>query len=289
MDIWEANNDAAAFTPHPCSTNGQTRCSGTDCGDDDERYSGLCDKDGCDFNSFRLGNKNFLGKGLTVDTSRKFTVVTQFITSDGTANGDLSEIRRFYVQDSKVIPNSQASITGIDSVNSITDNFCAQQKSVFDDTNYFATKGGLKSMGNSLKAGMVLSMSVWDDHSASMLWLDSNYPTDADPSQPGVARGTCDAQAGVPATVESQAASASVTFSNIKWGDLNTTFTGTASSGPSSSSSTHASSSSTSTSQPSQPPSSGTVAQWGQCGGTGWTGATACVSPFTCHVLNPCE
>ena len=29
-----------------------------------------------------------------------------------------------------------------------------------------------------------------------------------------------------------------------------------------------------------------TVAQWGQCGGIGYTGATACVSPYTCHVLN---
>ena len=34
---------------------------------------------------------------------------------------------------------------------------------------------------------------------------------------------------------------------------------------------------------------SGTIAQYGQCGGIGFTGATACVSPFTCHVVNPCE
>jgi cellulose 1,4-beta-cellobiosidase len=27
------------------------------------------------------------------------TVVTQFITSDGTANGDLTEIKRIFVQD----------------------------------------------------------------------------------------------------------------------------------------------------------------------------------------------
>ena len=78
MDIWEANSDAAAFTPHPCETDGQTRCSGDDC----TRDTGLCDADGCDFNSFRLGNTTFLGTGMTVDTSKPFTVVTQFLTDD---------------------------------------------------------------------------------------------------------------------------------------------------------------------------------------------------------------
>ncbi|OQO13653.1 hypothetical protein B0A48_01882 [Cryoendolithus antarcticus] len=33
--------------------------------------------------------------------------------------------------------------------------------------------------------------------------------------------------------------------------------------------------------------SSGGSAQWGQCGGSGWSGPTSCVSPYTCHVLNP--
>jgi len=44
MDIWEANLDAAAYTPHPCKVTGQTRCEGTDCGNGDDRYSGMCDK-----------------------------------------------------------------------------------------------------------------------------------------------------------------------------------------------------------------------------------------------------
>ena len=34
--------------------------------------------------------------------------------------------------------------------------------------------------------GFVLVMSEWDDGAAHMLWLDSNYPPDADPSKPGV-------------------------------------------------------------------------------------------------------
>ena len=281
MDIWEANNNAAAYTPHPCSVNTQTRCSGTQCGDNDQRYSGLCDKDGCDFNSFRMGNKDFLGKGKTVDTSRKFTVVTQFITTDGTANGDLNEIRRLYVQDGKVFQNSNVNVPNIDPVNSITDKFCAQQKTEFGDNNYFSTNGGLKKMGADLKAGMVLAMSVWDDHAAYMQWLDSNYPTDKDASTPGVARGTCSATSGIPATVESVSSSASVTFSNIKSGDIGSTFSASGSgSSPSSPSGT---------APPTQTSSAGTVAQFGQCGGEGFTGATACASGFTCHVINPCE
>nr|BAD16575.1 cellobiohydrolase [Irpex lacteus] len=289
MDIWEANSVAAAYTPHPCSVNQQTRCTGADCGQDANRYKGVCDPDGCDFNSFRMGDQTFLGKGLTVDTSRKFTIVTQFISDDGTSSGNLAEIRRFYVQDGKVIPNSKVNIAGCDAVNSITDKFCTQQKTAFGDTNRFADQGGLKQMGAALKSGMVLALSLWDDHAANMLWLDSDYPTTADASKPGVARGTCPNTSGVPKDVESQSGSATVTYSNIKWGDLNSTFSGTASNptGPSSSpSGPSSSSSSTAGSQPTQP-SSGSVAQWGQCGGIGYSGATGCVSPYTCHVVNP--
>ena len=61
-------------------------------------------------------------------------------------------------------------------------------------------------------------------HYANMLWLDSTYPTDKDPSQPGIGRGTCGTGSGVPADVESQNASASVTYSNIKFGPIGSTF-----------------------------------------------------------------
>jgi cellulose 1,4-beta-cellobiosidase len=205
MDIWEANYNAAAYTPHPCSLAG--RCSGTDCGDGDNRYKGACDKDGCDFNSWRMGDQTFLGKGKTVDTSKKFTIVTQFITSGNTASGALTEIRRIYVQNGKVIANSQSKVSGVwvhrlqlpslddpcsthfhsSTGNSITDSFCAAQKSKFGDQNYFATKGGLNAMGQALDRGMVLSLSLWDDYTASMLWLDSSYPLNKDASLPGTA------------------------------------------------------------------------------------------------------
>jgi hypothetical protein len=74
-----------------------------------ERYSGTCDKDGCDFNSYRMGNTSFLGPSKIVDTTKPFTIVTQFVGSGST----LTEIRRFYVQNGKLIPNSQSTISGV--------------------------------------------------------------------------------------------------------------------------------------------------------------------------------
>ena len=117
MDIWESNSVATAYTPHPCDTVGQYRCEGTECGDNwsDERYDGICDKDGCDFNSWRLGDQSFFGPGsdFKVDTTKPMTVVTQFLTSDGTDDGDLVEIRRLYVQDGEIIENSFSNLDGL--------------------------------------------------------------------------------------------------------------------------------------------------------------------------------
>ncbi|KAF8175899.1 cellobiohydrolaseI [Mycena galopus ATCC 62051] len=225
MDIWEANMNAAAFTPHPCSVVGQTECSGVDCGDGADRYNGVCDKDGCDFNSWRMGDQTFLGPGLTVDTTQPFTVVTQFVTADNTTTGTLSEIRRIYVQNGKVIQNSNTDLAGISpAVNSISDTFCNQQKTAVGDTNSFEARGGIATMGAAIQRGMVLSLSIWDDYAAGMLWLDSDYPTTSSPTAPGVSRGPCSATSGDPQTVESTEAADYVVFSNIKTGPLGSTF-----------------------------------------------------------------
>ncbi|EJD00164.1 uncharacterized protein FOMMEDRAFT_136243 [Fomitiporia mediterranea MF3/22] len=224
MDVWEANSMAAAVTPHACTIQGQTRCSGTQCGDGDQRYDGICDKDGCDFNSFRMGDKSFLGPGLEVDTRQKMTVVTQFVTADNTTSGRLSEIRRLYVQNGRVIQNSKVNIPGMEAYDSITDDFCNAQKRTFGDNNSFESMGGLNTMGEAFDHGMVLVMSVWDDHAVNMLWLDSNYPTDAPATQPGIARGNCPTSSGQPTQVESQSPGSSVTFSNIKFGPIGSTF-----------------------------------------------------------------
>lgn len=225
MDIWEANSISTAYTPHPCDTPGQTICSGDSCGGtySGDRYGGTCDPDGCDFNPYRQGNKTFYGPGMTIDTNSPLTLVTQFITADGTDTGALSEIKRFYVQNGKTIPNSESTWSG-NAGNSITTPFCESQKELFGDQDSFSAHGGLAGMGAALEQGMVLVLSLWDDSYANMLWLDSNYPVDADPSQPGIARGTCPTSSGKPDEVEAQHPNAYVVYSNIKFGPIGSTF-----------------------------------------------------------------
>merc|ERR1712179_410428 len=195
LDIWEANSVASAFTLHPCNTVGNVRCEGVDCGDNasDERYKGICDKDGCDFHHWRLGDQKYFGPGedFQVNTDKPMTVVTQFITHDGTDTGDLVEMRRIYLQDGKIIENSLTNIDGVDPTDSINEKMCDQVKEAFGDEPDFQRKGGMNAFSKSMENGMVLVLSLWDDFEAHMLWLDSDYPLDKDPSEPGVNRGPC--------------------------------------------------------------------------------------------------
>ncbi|KAH6843080.1 glycoside hydrolase [Chaetomium sp. MPI-CAGE-AT-0009] len=222
MDIWEANSISTAYTPHPCTTVGQHRCEGDACGGtySETRYAGTCDPDGCDFNAYRQGIKDFYGPGMTVDTNKKFTVVTQFIKG---SDGQLADIKRFYVQNGKVIENPESTIEG-NSGNSITEEFCRTQKTAFNDKDTFNDKGGMAQFSKGVAAPMVLVMSLWDDHYSNMLWLDSTYPTDASPDEPGKGRGTCDTSSGVPSEIEESQASSQVIYSNIKFGPIGSTF-----------------------------------------------------------------
>jgi len=225
MDLWEANSISTAYTAHSCSVKEQTRCEGTDCGDGDDRFKGICDKNGCDFQTFRLGEKDFFGPGSSfkIDTTKPVTVVTQFITADGTDSGPLKEIRRHYKQGSTVIQTPKLAVGSAGKFDSVSKDFCEAEVGLFKDNTNFLEKGGMEAMDAALEKGMVLALSLWDDHAANMLWLDSDYPTDQSASKPGVARGTCATTSGVPKDVESQHADASVRYFNIKYGELGST------------------------------------------------------------------
>jgi len=91
-----------------------------------------------DFNPYRLGVTDFYGKGKTVDTSKPFTVVTQFIGS----GSNLSEIKRFYVQGGTVIANPEPKTAGIKG-NSITQEWCDAENAANKEEVYpFKDHGG---------------------------------------------------------------------------------------------------------------------------------------------------
>jgi cellulose 1,4-beta-cellobiosidase len=126
LDLFEANKNSSAMTVHPCASEEPETCEDDEC--DKET---ICDKDGCQYNPYHMGNPWFYGPGetFTIDTTKKFTVVTQFITEDGTDEGDLIEMRRFYIQGGKTwaLPNvsgaekTKEHVTG----NSLTDGYCS--------------------------------------------------------------------------------------------------------------------------------------------------------------------
>jgi cellulose 1,4-beta-cellobiosidase len=224
VDIWEANSISQAYTMHACSQN--VRCDGANCGDDGtDRFKGWCDKNGCDMATYRLGETDFYGPGGTVDTKSKFTVVTQFVTADGTDSGAINEVRRFYVQNGKKIDTPTTTLQG-NKYDSITDDFCKDWVATTKDGTNFEEKGGTANVDEAFGHGMALVMSIWDDHYANMLWLDSTYPVGS--SAPGAARGTCSASSGDPKDVETKSAKASVTWSNIRYGPIGSTTGGVA-------------------------------------------------------------
>ncbi|KAL3457934.1 concanavalin A-like lectin/glucanase domain-containing protein [Aspergillus heterothallicus] len=207
MDIWEGNSRATGFTPHGCHYpgGGLWECtSDEECNGPTGENDSVCDKWGCGFNPYALGEKGFYGRGsgFDVDSRRVFSVVTQFVTSDNTTAGDLVEIRRLYVQDGKVIGN--AVVQG--NRDSLTDALCETTASWFEGFD------GLDGMGRALGRGMVLAMSIWNDAGGYMQWLD------------GGDSGPCNATEGAPSFIEANTPDTSVTFSNIRWGDIGSTF-----------------------------------------------------------------
>ena len=73
----ESNSHSFALTPHPCENNEYHVCETDTCGGtySEDRFAGLCDANGCDYNPYRMGNTDFYGAGKVVDTTKKFTYV----------------------------------------------------------------------------------------------------------------------------------------------------------------------------------------------------------------------
>ncbi|KAK6542739.1 hypothetical protein TWF694_006680 [Orbilia ellipsospora] len=202
MDIWEANRAATQYAPHTCNVTGPYQCTGDEC-----TWSGVCDQWGCGNNVYANGAPSFYGPGATfkVNTLKPFTVVTQF---DADKHGVLQSYHRYYIQGNKRIDPPPATQTWLPSVNYIDDQYC---NATGGATRYLAL-GAAKGMGEALTRGMVLAMSVWWDAGGFMNWLDNG------------SSGPCNATEGSPAVIQAIQPDTSVSFSNIKWGDIGSTY-----------------------------------------------------------------
>jgi cellulase len=199
MDIWEANKEATSIAPHVCNQTSFYGCTGAECS-----FDGVCDQWGCSYNPYRF-EKDYYGPGLKVDTSKPFTVVTQFPAD---ANGTLTAIRRLYVQGGKIISNAALTENGAVVTDEINNEYCSRPGG-----GTFMPLGGVAGMGNALSRGMVLIFSVWWDVGGFMTWLD------------GGDSGPCNATEGNPTVITQVEADPSVVFSQVKWGEIDSTYT----------------------------------------------------------------
>lgn len=193
MDLIEANRESAQLAVHSCSEVGQFALA----------EGKTCATAGCSVNHYR-DQPSFFGpnSSFSVDTSRVFTVVTQFFGSD---DGKLNEIRRFYIQDGVqisspaiLVPSSSSSSS---SYPTVTNGYCtaANADSLLD------------GMSRSFGQGHVLVFSLWAAEDAGgMDWLDAGHDGRCPEADADTARAVL-----VQANKE-----AHVTWSNVRVGDV---------------------------------------------------------------------
>jgi hypothetical protein len=199
MDLWEANTEAQQYTTHACIdvcgsfTEDEPQCKSSG------SPSTVCDQSGCGLNPFRYGpgttynaefnNNAWYGKGSSfeLDSTKLFTVVTQFHVSNGNVD-DLMNITRFYLQNGKridlptlyVLPPKDGQHMGPFIEPAITSAYCTD---IYDRWDGNAKLEPLAQMGNNMKKGMVLTMSSWyseetyvngkpEGSQTGMSWLD---------------------------------------------------------------------------------------------------------------------
>lgn len=173
--------------------------------------NGVCDKSGCGLNPYRTDTQ-FYGLDMVVDTTRPFSVVTQFPADE---NGVLTSYKRLYVQDGNVIETPAVSVNGVEQT-IVDDAYCTAA-----GAERYMDLGATAGMGESMSRGMVLVFSLWWDSSTFMQWLD----------QSSSGAGPCNATEGSPASIKAIEPDTQVTFSKVRWGDIGSTFSsGTANS-----------------------------------------------------------
>ncbi|KAK6068164.1 cellulose -beta-cellobiosidase [Seiridium cupressi] len=186
IDVCESNSHSFALTPQPCTENTYHVCETSNCGRTYSKYrfAGKCDANGCEYNPYRMGVSDFYGKGKTVNTSKKFTVITQI---------QENKLTQFFDQYGKKIEIPAPTYDGLPDSSAITPYFCTNQFKVFGDKDRFSEVDRFPQLNKALQVPMILVMSIWDDSS------------------------------GVPPDVEANIPNAQVVWSNIRFGPIGAT------------------------------------------------------------------
>ncbi len=198
-----------------------------------------CDKAGAEFNHYRNGNTAAYGPGRTINTEKPFQL--NFYVRNGSMTQEL-------MQGSKSISST------------ITDASAAAQHKKYNEPDKFNELGGLAALPQD---GWVLVISIWDDVSSKMRWMDSVMGSGA-----GSVRGPCSTTYNDPRNRpegEILFKISSISTSTELPVELPTELP-------------------TPTPAPTTPtpkPSSGKAKVYGQCGGKGWSGPNEC-EQITC-------
>jgi cellulose 1,4-beta-cellobiosidase len=216
IDLWESNRHSMAFTMHPSSKEGVHFCHGDEeCGTPTgDRFRAVSDRNGCDVNPNRFNHTDFYGRGseFKIDTTKPFTVVTQFHDEDE----ELS-VTQHYIQNGKKIEHPD--YLGKKHGHAESDDFCSAKAKHMNDRDSFKEKGGMKNVRGALKRGVTLVISMWDDIDVHMNWLDSVMEGD-DVSKPGNFRGPCKAEYGEPERLRKTHPDSHVSYYNFKYGNI---------------------------------------------------------------------
>ena len=165
------------MSSHPCVKDEYAVCDAQTCDIEflryrDDRFKHLCDKWGCAYSPYRLGVKDFYGKGKTVDTARNFTYVglrflsavpCTYLEPSVVTRFEETEVTQFFIQDGKKIETPAPAWDGFPDSSGISAEYCNSQFTIFDDQDRFHQVGGFPRHNEMLKHPMVLTMSITND------------------------------------------------------------------------------------------------------------------------------
>ncbi|KAF4344250.1 exoglucanase type C [Fusarium beomiforme] len=197
--LWEGNTHSTDFGHYPCDPRGPHMCKGIKCKMD-------CYSVGCTWNPNGKDQKPFYGPGKTntIDSSRKFSVVNQWFSTQKPMQPVMTRRVMYYIQDGKLIPSAPSDFrTKKKEFHTMDKGFCAAQAKAW-------------GLGKWLKKNpWWVNHDAWQYDMVPVFSLVRDYEYDM---LQGFVHGD-DKLKSIPIN-------ASVTFSNFRYGRINRTFTG---------------------------------------------------------------